>query len=127
MAQRIANIDAVKVTGLIALYIGHSTLLTAYPQINGLLDLYLDTAFMFLAGYFCMKSLETREYKFTSFWKNKVKTFLIPFWIIIALWYFAQRMPLRPATFFVAYGLGLRALALPPEWDLFVGTPYLSR
>ena len=116
---RIANIDAVKITGLIALYVGHSTLLTAYPQINGLLQLYLDTAFMFLAGFFCMKSLENREYKFSSFWKNKTKTFLVPFWIIIILWIFTQRMPLRPATAYIAYGLGLRAFALPSELDLF--------
>jgi peptidoglycan/LPS O-acetylase OafA/YrhL len=73
---------------------------------------------MFLAGYYCKKSLEHRDYKATDFWKNKLITFLVPFWMMVALWFVSARSG-APTAAFVSYASGLRFLSFPPEWDLF--------
>lgn len=116
---RLVNMDIAKVVSLVFLYISHSTLLQAYPEVNGLLQLYLDCTFMFIAGYFCHKSLANRGFSLRRFWHDKFLKFIVPFWIIIAVWVLANRVPLRPLNMWVAYGAGLRFLTFPVEWDGF--------
>lgn len=113
------NADLAKTLGLIFLYVSHSTLLASQPHLNHLLQLYLDCTFMFLAGYFCHRSLEKRGFSIRRFWRDKLATFLVPFWILVAVWALANRVPGRPPAMWAAYATGLRFLELPPSWDGF--------
>lgn len=113
------NVDIVKVISLVLVFITHSTFLETYPQVINLLQEYVLTSFMFLAGYMCQRSLVKREYKVAEFWKNKLKVFLVPFWLMVALWFVTKRQPFPPIPAYLAYAIGLNFLSFPPEWGLF--------
>jgi hypothetical protein len=121
MSKRVrsANIDIIKIMSLVFLYIAHSTA-TAFDQgLNLVLMYFVDYSFMFLSGYLCKKSLESRNYKFGAFWKSKFENFVVPFWLMLVVWFLAQRMVGAPPAAYLAYGLGLKFFALPQSWDLF--------
>jgi hypothetical protein len=116
MTPRITNIDCVKVVSLVFLFICHSTLTTAYPTVNYMLQVYLDSAFMFLSGYMLKRSLEKRAYNFLGFWKSKLTSFVIPFWVIALILCFLQREPNVPPTAVLVYATGLSFIKFSNTW-----------
>jgi hypothetical protein len=122
-SNRIIELDVLKVVALLCLFIVHSTVLSVvYPELRAILFSFLNTSFMFVAGYLCYKSIFSTKYLFKDFWSNKIRTIIIPFVLFMIISYIIAGVPIGPQFLWsiTSYSLGLRVFTSP----LFFGLDF---
>lgn len=106
---------------MICLFTVHSTLLSiAFPALRAVLFSYVNTMFMFIAGYLCNKSISSSSFSFRHFWLNKLRTIVWPFILCMTISYIVAGVAIGPQFLWsiASYSLGLRVFTQPIFYGL---------
>ncbi len=86
----IAEFNYLKVAGLFLLIFVHSDLIIVYPSIIYPVQWFLLSSFLFISGYLSFYSFHRREESFRRFFKSKVKSLFVPFFVAVFGYYGLQ-------------------------------------